>query len=133
MSSANQRWVWLDPAVVRATHDEQLAEHGGPTGVRDPNLLVSALARPQQLANYGEPDVADLAAAYGFGIARNHPFVDGNKRTAFVALELFLWLNGHELTATDVECVVTVLDLAAGNLEEAVLANWIRSHLQARV
>ena len=131
MSPANQRWVWLDPAVVRATHDEQLAEHGGPTGVRDPNLLASALARPQQLANYGEPDVADLAAAYGFGIARNHPFVDGNKRTAFVALELFLLLNGHELTAPDVECVLTVLELAAGNLEEAALASWIRSHLQA--
>jgi death on curing protein len=132
VSAANQRWVWLAPAVVRAAHDEQLAEHGGPSGVRDPNLLASALGRPQQLANYGEPDVADLAAAYGFGLARNHPFVDGNKRAAFVAMELFLDLNGFELTASDADCVMTILELAAGNLEEAALGKWIRDHLAPR-
>ncbi|MGR4869529.1 type II toxin-antitoxin system death-on-curing family toxin [Variovorax sp. LARHSF232] len=131
MSAVNPRWIWLDPAVVRAAHDEQLAEHGGPTGVRDANLLTSALARPQQLANYGNPDAADLAAAYAFALARNHPFVDGNKRTAFVALELFLFLNGFELTASDADCVLTTLELAAGKLEEAALAQWIRTHLQA--
>lgn len=131
MSAANEGWVWLDPAVVRAAHEEQLAEHGGPPGVRDPNLLASALGRPQQLANYGAPDAADLAAAYAFAIARNHPFVDGNKRTAFVALELFLFLNGFELMASDADCVLTILDLAAGKLEEAALADWVRAHLQA--
>ena len=130
MSEAREAWVWLDPEVVRAAHEEQLAEHGGPPGVRDANLLVSALARPQQLANYGSPDAADLAAAYAYGIARNHPFTDGNKRTAFVALELFLLLNGFELTAPDVDCVLTVLDLAAGKLDEPTLADWIRRHLQ---
>ncbi len=83
-------WVWLDPAVIDAVHGEQLAEHGGMSGVRDANGLASALAKPQQLAAYGQPDVADLAAAYGYGLARNHPFLDGNKRTAFVAVELFL-------------------------------------------
>ena len=124
MSAVNPRWVWLDPAVVRAAHGEQLAEHGGPTGVRDANLLTFALGRPQQLANYGSPDAADLAAAYAFALARN-------KRTAFVALELFLFLNGFELTASDADCVLTTLELAAGKLEEAALAQWIRTHLQA--
>lgn len=130
MSAADQRWIWLNPAVVHAVHEEQLAEHGGPSGVRDSNLLASALGRPQQLANYGSPDAADLAAAYAFALARNHPFVDGNKRTAFVALELFLNLNGFELAADDAECVMTVLELAAGKLEEAALGNWVRQHLQ---
>ena len=130
MSAANQRWVWLNPAVVHAVHEEQLVEHGGPSGVRDPNLLISALGRPQQLANYGDPDAADLAAAHAFAIARNHPFADGNKRTAFVALELFLALNGFELTASDADCVMTILELAAGRIEEPVLAAWVRKHLQ---
>ena len=88
------RWVWLDPAVLRAVHEEQLAEHGGASGTRDAGLFESALARPENLAAYGAPDAAALAAAYGWGLARNHPFVDGNKRTAFVATELFLMLNG---------------------------------------
>ena len=130
MSAADSAWVWLDAGVVRAAHEEQLAEHGGPSGVRDANLLASALARPQQLANYGNPDAADLAAAYAFALARNHPFVDGNKRISFVALELFLLLNGFELVASDAECVLTILELAAGNLEEAALASWVRGHLQ---
>lgn len=123
------RWVWLAPAVLRAVHDEQLAEHGGAAGVRDEGLFESALARPCQLAQYGEPDVADLAAAYAYGLARNHPFVDGNKRTAFVALELFLACNGQVLTADDADCVLMMLALAAGTLDEAGLAAWVRRHL----
>ena len=122
-------WTWLAPGLIQAVHDEQLAEHGGGAGVRDANLLASALARPQQLAHYGAPDAAELAASYGFGISRNHPFVDGNKRTAFVAMELFLALNGFELMASDAECVVNMLDLAAGKLPESEFANWIRSHI----
>ena len=92
-------------------------------------MLDSALARAQHLAAYGQPDAAALAAAYGFGLARNHPFVDGNKRTAFMAIELFLTLNGHELRATDHDCVLTMLALAAGDLSEDALADWIRGHL----
>ena len=125
---ANDRWVWLEASVALAVHDEQLAEHGGAGGVRDAGLLESALARPLQLASYGEPDVADLAAAYGFGIARNHPFIDGNKRTAFVAVELFLVLNGWSLTADDANCVLTMLALASGELSEAEFATWVRKH-----
>jgi death-on-curing protein len=127
-----QAWVWLDERVLAAVHDEQLAEHGGATGVRDPGLFESALSRARNLAAYGEPDVAKLAAAYGFGIARNHPFVDGNKRTAFVAVELFLALNGHELVADDANCVLTMLALAGGELDEAALAQWLREHTQPR-
>ncbi len=123
-------WVWLDPSVLRAVHEEQLAEHGGATGTRDEGLFESALARPQNLVAYGKPDAADLAAAYGFGLARNHPFVDGNKRTAFVAVELFLVLNGHELNATDADCVLEMLELAAGHRTEAAFAAWIRHHLR---
>ena len=125
---ANDRWVWIEASVVLAVHDEQLAEHGGASGVRDAGLLESALARPLHLATYGEPDVADLAAAYGFGLARNHPFIDGNKRTAFVAVELFLALNGWSLTADDANCVLTMLALAAGELSEAGFATWVRKH-----
>ena len=132
MNAARPTWVWLDPALIHAVHEEQLAEHGGGTGLRDANLLGSALGRPEQLAYYGTPDVADLAAAYGYGISRNHSFVDGNKRTAFVATELFLALNGCDLLATDVECVMTMLDVAAGETEEAVFAQWIRNHMQPR-
>ena len=127
----NAPWVWIDIAVLRAAHDEQLAEHGGGAGTRDEGLLDSAVARARNQAAYGEPDLADLAAAYGFGIARNHPFVDGNKRTALVAIELFLLLNGVELQATDAECVLTILDLAAGKLDEAALAAWIRARTVA--
>ncbi len=125
-------WVWLDPAVVRAVHEEQLAEHGGAPGTCDAGLLESALARPQHLAAYGEPDAAALAAAYGYGIARDHPFVDGDKRTAFVAVELFLALNGLELTADDAACVLTMLAVAAGDLPEDDFAAWIRTHAVAR-
>lgn len=125
-------WIWVASDVLYAVHEEQLSEHGGLAGVRDANALESAVARAQQLAYYGEPDFADLAAAYGFGIARNHPFSDGNKRTAFVAVELFLWLNGMELTARDADCVLTILALAGGDLDEPAFAQWIRTHSQPR-
>jgi len=125
-------WVWIDPAVVLAVHEEQLAEHGGSPGVRDMGLLESALARPMNLAAYGEPDVAELAASYGFGIARNHPLVDGNKRTAFVSVELFLRLNGYRLSADDSACVLTMLAVAAGEMDEANFADWLRRHCVKR-
>ena len=123
-----QPWVWIDPDVLYAVHEEQLSEHGGGVGVRGVGLFESALARPQQLASHGQPDVADLAAAYGFGLAKNHPFVDGNKPTAFVAVELFLALNGHALTADDAQCVLAMLSLAGGELAEADCAAWLRDH-----
>ena len=125
-------WIWIDPAAIYAVHNQQLAEHGGSAGVRDAGLLESALARPQNLVAYGEPDVHDLAAAYGYGISRNHPFIDGNKRTAFVAVELFLSLNGFNLTATDVDCVITMLALAAGELREEAFARWLRANTAPR-
>jgi death on curing protein len=124
-----QNWVWVALEVAEAAHLEQLAEHGGGEGVRDVRLLDSAMARAQNLAAYGEPDVAALAAAYAFGIARNHPFVDGNKRTAAVVSETFLALNGFVLEATDAELVVAFLALAAGDLSEDELADWFRGHV----
>lgn len=125
-------WIWLDAAVLRAVHEEQLAEHGGAPGTRDEGLFDSALARPLNLAAYGEPDAAALAAAYGHDLVRNHPFVDGNKRTAFVTVELFLDLNGFALDADDADCVLTMLRLAAGEMGEDDFAAWIRRHLQPR-
>ncbi len=125
-------WVWIDSAVLLAVHDEQLAEHGGAAGMRDMGLFESAIARPRQLAHDGDPDAAQLAAAYVFGIARNHPFVDGNKRTAFVAAELFPALNGTQLFAEDAACVVTMLAVAAGQMDEATFARWLREHSAAR-
>lgn len=132
MSSGPKAWVWLNAQVLRAVHEEQLAEHGGGSGVRDEGLFESALGRPLNLAAYGDPDVAALAAAYGFGLARNHPFVDGNKRTAFVAVELFLALNGWVLCADDAPCVLVTLALAAGDLSEDEFAHWLRTHIQPR-
>ena len=122
-------WQWIEEAVVLAIHDEQLTEHGGSTGTRDSGLLASALARPQQLEVYGDPppDVFDLAAAYAFGIARNHPFIDGNKRTAFVCAELFLVLHGCQLSANDADCVSAMLALAAGQLSESDFSAWLRA------
>ena len=128
----NTPWIWLDPKVLLAVHEEQLAEHGGAAGTRDLGLFESALARPRNLAHYGDPDAADLAAAYGYGLARNHPFIDGNKRTAFVAVELFLALNGLDLLADDVACVLTMLAVASGTLDEAGFATWLRAHTQPR-
>lgn len=124
-----RQWVWIATPVADAAHREQLAEHGGGEGVRDAGLLESAMARPRNLAAYGDPDAATLAAAYAFGIARNHPFVDGNKRTAAVVCETFLALNGHGLTATDAELVVAFVALAAGELTEDELADWLREHI----
>ena len=131
MTGERRQWVWIEAQVLRMVHEEELSEHGGGSGVRDAGLLESALYRPRYLADCGEPDVAALAAAYGYGLARNHPFVDGNKRTAFVAVELFLNLNGWELRADDAECVITILDLAAGYLTEEAFANWLRQHARA--
>lgn len=124
-------WLWIADGVAEAIHAEQLAEHGGAGGVRDAALLASALARPRNLAAYGDPDTAALAAAYAYGIARNHPFVDGNKRTAAVVSETFLVLNGWVLTATDAELVVAFLALAAGELSEDELADWFRQRIRA--
>lgn len=125
-------FVWIDTAVIEAVHDEQLAEHGGLAGVRDAGALASALARPFNLAAYGTPDAADCAAAYAYGIARNHPFVDGNKRTAFVAMQLFLVLNNVAVVADEATCVVVMLALADGSLDETTLARWIRDHSVSR-
>lgn len=124
--------MWIQRRVVIAAHDAQLAEHGGASGIRDPGMLDSALARGQNLAAYGDPDVADLAAAYGFGIAKNHPFVDGNKRAALIATELFLVLNGYDLVVGDAECVLTILALAAGEIDDVEFAAWLRQHLVPR-
>jgi death-on-curing protein len=120
--------VWIEESVVLALHEEHLAEHGGPVGIRDRGLMESALFRPQNLIGYGDPDLAALAAAYGFDLARNHPFIDGNKRTAFTVMELFLALNGQELIADDLSCIVTILKLAEGSLTEAEFADWIRAN-----
>ena len=127
-----KKWVWIDPRAIIAIHDEQLAEHGGGAGVRDAGLLASVLARPANLAAYEKPDAAALAASYAVGLAKNHPFVDGNKRTAFVALELFLSLNGFDLIANDVECVTTMLAVASSEIDEATLADWIRRNIAKR-
>ena len=124
-----QDWIWVALGVAEAAHLEQLAEHGGGEGVRDARLLDSAMARAPSLAAYGEPDAAALAAAYAFGIARNHPLIDGNKRTAAVVAETFLVLNGYTLEASDAELVVAFLALAAGELSEEELADWFRGHL----
>ena len=121
-------WRWIDRRLLVILHDESLAEHGGASGMRDAGLLESALARPLNRVAYGTPDVADLAAAYGFGLAKNHPFVDGNKRAAFLATGLFLHLNGHRLTASQPEATITVLRLASGELAEAEFAQWLRTH-----
>jgi death on curing protein len=126
--------VWISKALAQAIHNRQLAEHGGGEGVRDSALLDSALARPQQLHAYGDPppDLAALAASLAFGIARNHPFVDGNKRTAHVAYRVFLALNDADLVAGDEEKYVAMLSLAEGSLSEADFAAWLRARIVAR-
>lgn len=126
-----RKWVWVREEVILAAHDEQLAEHGGASGLRDLGLLQSALARPQNLQVYGEPDAAALAAAYAYGIARNHPFADGNKRTAAVAALMFLDLNEVVFEIGEAELVVTILALAAGELSEDAVAAWFRDRLVA--
>ena len=123
--------IWVREDVVLAIHRRQLAEHGGSDGVRDAGLLSSALARPRNLFAYGEPvpDVAALAASYAYGIAKNHPFVDGNKRTALVVSRTFLALNGFDLAASQEEKYRTFLSLAEGSLSEGDLAEWLRQRL----
>lgn len=124
--------VWIERRLVLALHDRQIAEHGGSSGVRDEGLLDSALARPQQLHAYGDlmPDLADLAATLAYGLARNHPFVDGNKRTAYVACRTFIALNGAELEAPLEEKYVTILALAEGKLKQGEYAAWLRKRLR---
>jgi death on curing protein len=124
-----QTFKWLSADSVLAMHARQLAEHGGGVGVRDEGLLLSALQRPQNKASYETPDAADLAAAYAYGIARNHPFVDGNKRTALVASRSFLLINGYQIGATKEDRLNTFLALASGDLTEDQLAIWFRKHL----
>lgn len=125
-------WRWIDRRVLLLLHDESIAEHGGAPGIRDEGLLESDLARPLNLVAYGEPDLAELAACYGVGLAKNPPFVDGNKRAAFLAVGLFLALQGQRLVTSQAEATVVMLDVAAGTLAEAALAQWLRQHTQPR-
>ena len=125
-------WRWIDRWALLLLHDESIAEHGGAPGIRDEGLFESAMARPLNLVAYGQPDVAELAAAYGVGLAKNHAFVDGNKRVALLAVGLFLALNGQRLVTTQAQATVVMLDVAAGVMDEASLATWLRAHTQAR-
>ena len=130
--SAPRQWRWVDRKLLVLLHDESLAMHGGASGIRDEGLLDSALARAPNLAAYGEPDLADLAASYAYGLAKNHPFVDGNKRAAFLSVGLFLGLNGHRLTASQAEATVAVFGLAAGDIDEPTFAAWLRERSAPR-
>ena len=125
-------WRFFSRRAFELLHDESLAEHGGRPGLRDERLLASALARPQQLLAHGQTDLAALAAAYGFDLVRKHALVDGNERAAFLAVGLFLALQGHRLQASQSEATLTLLALAAGHLSEDEFAQWLRGHLQAR-
>jgi len=120
--------VWVLKSVVLAMHDAQLVEHGGPAGLRDEGLLDSALARPVNLRAYGDASLFDLAAAYAFGLVRNHPFIDANKRTAFLTTYVFLRLNGIRLTADEVDASTAMLALAAGETSEGEFAKWLAEH-----
>jgi death on curing protein len=130
MNDAEGGWNWIGEQVALAAHEALLAEFGGPAGVRDANLLGSALARPRNLAAYGAPDAAALAAAYAYGLMRNHPFVDGNKRTAFTLAIVFLLDNGWAFTGDDVDAISTMLSVAAGEMDEEPLAAWFRDHVR---
>ncbi|OZB62920.1 MAG: death-on-curing protein [Thiomonas sp. 13-66-29] len=125
-------WRFIERRALLLLHDESLAEHGGAPGLRDEGLLDSALARPLNLVAYGEPDLAALAAAHGVGLAKNHAFVDGNKRAAFLAVGLFVALNGQRLAATQADATLTMLVIASGALGEDEFAAWIRAHQQPR-
>lgn len=122
-------WRWIGDRIVFAVHDRQLAEHGGLDGIRDRNVIESALARPQNLAAYGSPDAADLAAAYAFGLSRNHGFLDGNKRTAWVISRLFLADNGVRIAFDPFQAIATMQAVAAGALGEPELAAWFRQRV----
>jgi death on curing protein len=126
------RWAWIDKQVLLLLHDESLADHGGASGMRDEGLLDSALAQPLNLAAYGKPDFAALTASYAVGLAKNHPFVDGNKRAAFLALGLFLYMNGWCLSANQADATVTMLAVAAGEMSEDELTEWIRQNVAKR-
>jgi death on curing protein len=126
----SQHWVWISLDAVLAIHDEQIAEHGGMRGVRDLAVIDSALARPRNLAAYGKPDAAALAAAYAFGLCNNHGFLDGNKRTAYVVAETFLDLNGYAVDATDEAVVTTMLAVASGAASEEQLVQWFQSFIR---
>ena len=119
---------WIDLSVVLAIHEQQIAEHGGSLGVHDLGMIESALGRPQNLLLYNDPDIFDLAAAYGYGLAKNHGFIDGNKRTAYVVTRLFLILNGYDMRASAVDKVVTFEKVGKGEIDQAALASWLRSH-----
>ncbi|MFZ1501069.1 MAG: type II toxin-antitoxin system death-on-curing family toxin [Giesbergeria sp.] len=125
-------WRWVSQQALVLLHDESLAEHGGSPGLRDAGLLESALARPKNLAAYESPDHAALAASYGVGLAKNHAFVDGNKRAAFLAVGLFLYLNSFRLTASQAQATLTMLAVASGELSEAAFAAWLREHAKAK-
>ena len=125
-------WHWVDKQALILLHDESLATHGGAAGLRDEGLLDSAMAWPMNLASYGQPEPWELAAAYAFGLVRNHPFVDGNKRAAFLATGLFLALNGYRLASDQASAAAAVLALAAGEIDEAEFAAWLRPRLRAR-
>ena len=125
-------WRWVDKRLLLILHDESLALHGGTTGMRDEGLLDSALNRAPNIAMYGESDYADLAAAYGVGIAKNHPFVDGNKRAAFLSVGLFLALNGMRLKASQVNATLIILAVASGGMDEASFAAWLRNNCGKR-
>lgn len=123
------QYLWVSEQIVLAIHDQLVAEHGGLPGIRDHGLLQSALAKPQNISHYDEQtDVAQLAAAYGYGLVKNHPFLDSNKRTAFVVMELFMVMNGYRLYANDAECVLTMVGVASGAISEDNLAIWLREH-----
>ena len=125
-------WRWIDRRALELLHDESLALHGGASGLRDEGLLESALARPLNLAAYGSPEVWELAAAYGVGLAKNHAFIDGTKRAAFLGVGMFLALNGYRLTAPQADATLTMLAVAAGQMDEATFARWLRLHRQPR-
>lgn len=128
-----QQWRWIDKQLLVILHDESLTLHGGASGIRDEGLLDSALSRALNLVNYEEPDFADLAAAYAVGLAKNHPFVDGNKRVAFLALGLFLGLNGYKLIATQVDATLTIQAIAGGQLLETEFAEWVRTNSSKKI
>lgn len=119
---------WFEEDVVIAIHDRQLAEHGGPSGIRDHGMLQAALARPQQLWSHSNPDLFDLAAAYAFGLSKNHPFIDGNKRIAAVICETFLFLHGHDIQLTETQKYIEYIALAAGEHTEESFAAWLREN-----
>ena len=129
MSGGGEQWRWVESSVVFAIHDRQLAEHGGMDGIRDRAMVESAMARPAQFAHYGNPDAADLAAAYAYGIAKNHGFVDGNKRTAWVTARLFLADNGRRLQFDPIDAIRTMERVAAGRIGEDELARWFRERI----